>query len=528
MADECRDIQQGDKSFYIEKGNVTVHYGNQQIAKNLTRPPFISDVFIGRDDDIAAVHRQLFKAKPLLMLVNGEGGIGKTTLAGHYYSLYQQDYQHMAWVFAEDSLLNALLTLAPPLQIDFPQDWNDSRRLDGLLTRMADLHKPCLLVIDNANNLAELETYYSALRSCSNFHILMTTRITEFEQAACHKIRPLPDKDAITLFKKHYPGHQAHEDPLLQTILAAVGYNTLVIELLAKNLQSHNRLKTRYSLTDLLNDLQQKGLLKLKSQPVSSAYHADGTALRKETPEAIIAAMYDLGELSDAELTLLSVFAVLPAENIAYFLLETLLPDIESLEVTLLGLAQKGWLDNIGSDFKVSPVIQEITRQKNQSRLLHDCHNLIDRLIEKLEYEPGTGHFINAGYQEAAVFAHSAESVVRHIFGANDSLAILCERLGSYHNTVGNLGRALEFYEDDLQLSKELYQAYPDNVSFKNGLAISFIKLGSIFERLEKNEKFREYYIEAKKLLEQLVADSPDYVEFQKNLNWVKNRLGYK
>lgn len=478
MSDENRDIKQGDKSIYVEKGNVTVKYDDKQIPKNLTRPPFISDVFIGRDDDIAAVHQELFIGKQLLLLVNGEGGIGKTTLAAHYYSHYEQDYQHMAWVFAGNSLLDALLTLALPLQIDFPQNWLARRRLDGLLAKMADLHKPCLLVIDNANNLSELENYYLALRSCANFHILMTTRITEFEQAACHKIRSLPCEHAIALFKKHYPSHQAPEDPLLQNILAAVGYNTLVIELLAKNLNISNRLKTLYSLTDLLNDLQLKGLLKLKSQTVSSAYHADGAALRKETPEAIIAAMYDLDELSDAETALLSVFAVLPAENIAYAMLETLIPDIENLDVTLLTLAQKGWLDNeAAANFKISPVIQEITRQKNKPRLLQDCQNIIDRLNENLEYEPGTGYFLKASFQEAA-FAHIGENVVCHFSEPTVSLAILYERLGSYHNTAGNLDRALGFFNKYFQLRKELYEACPNNDSLKIGMAISYEKLG--------------------------------------------------
>ncbi|MCX7094094.1 MAG: NB-ARC domain-containing protein [Methylobacter sp.] len=521
-----RDIQQGDKSVYSENGNVTVNYAEKHIPKNLTRPPFISDVFIGRDDDIDAVHRQLFNDKPLLLLVNGEGGIGKTTLAAHYYSTYEDHYQHLAWVFAEDKLLDAVLTLAPPLQIVFPPDCPAPQRLDGLLAGMADLHKPCLLVIDNANNLAELENYYSALRACSNFHILMTTRITEFEQVACHKIKPLPWENARALFKQHYPGHHPDEDPLLQKILAAVGYNTLVIELLAKNLHNHNRLKIRYSLNDLFNDLQHKGLLKLNGQSVSSAYHSNGAALRKETPEAIIAAMYDLGELSDAEQALMSVFAVLPAENIAYPVLETLLTGFEKLDLTLLALAQKGWLDNIGSEFRVSPVVQEITRQKNQARLRQDCRNLIDSLIEQLEYEPGTGHFINADYQQAALFARHAESVVCHIVEPTENLAVLYERLGSYHRTTGNLDRALGFFEDETELFKALYEAYPDNVSFKNGLAISYEKQGDMHVALGHLDRALGFYEDETELFKALYEAYPDNVPFKNSLAISYEKLG--
>ncbi len=521
-----RDIQQGDKSVYSENGNVTVNYAEKHIPKNLTRPPFISDVFIGRDDDIDAVHRQLFNDKPLLLLVNGEGGIGKTTLAAHYYSTYEDHYQHLAWVFAEDKLLDAVLTLAPQLQIVFPPDCPASQRLDRLLAGMADLHKPCLLVIDNANNLAELENYYSALRACSNFHILMTTRITEFEQVACHKIKPLPWENARALFKQHYPGHHADEDLLLKKILVAVGYNTLVIELLAKNLHNHNRLKIRYSLNDLFNDLQHKGLLKLNGQSVSSAYHSNGAALRKETPEAIIAAMYDLGELSDAEQALMSVFAVLPAENIAYPTLETLLPGFEKLDLTLLDLAQKGWLDNIGSEFRVSPVVQEITRQKNQQRLWHDCQNPIDRLIEQLDYEIGTGHFINADYQQAALFARYAESVVSHLVEPTENLAILYDRLGSYHRTTGNLDRALGFFEEYSRLGKALYEAAPNNVSFKNGLAISYSKLGETHAALGDLDRALGFYEDETELFKALYEAYPNNVSFKNGLAISYSKLG--
>jgi len=270
---------------------------------------------------------------------------------------------------------------------------------------------------------------------------------------------------------------------------------TPFIELLAKNLHNHNRLKIRYSLNDLFNDLQHKGLLKLNGQSVSSVYHSNGAALRKETPEAIIAAMYDLGELSDAEQALMSVFAVLSAENIA-------------------------------SEFRVSPVVQEITRQKNQARLRQDCLNLIDSLSEQLKYEVGTGHFINADYQQAALFARHAESVVCHIVEPNESLAVLCERLGRYHRTTGNLDRALGFYEDLSRLGKALYEADPNNVSFKNGLAISYSKLGETHAALGDLDRALGFFEEYSRLRKALYEADPDNVSFKNGLAISYLKLG--
>ena len=147
--------------------------------------------------------------------------------------------------------------------------------------------------------------------------------------------------------------------------------------------------------------------------------------------------------------------------------------------------------------------------------------------------------------------------------------------LGNTHNSLGNLGKALSFYQDFTILMKELYEAWPDNVSFKNGLAISYSKLGEthtklgnldkaliFFEEHSRLEKelyeankqnvsfknglaisycnfavfYRNYqndtnsadtlFRQAEKLWSELVADFPQYVEFSRNLKHVREKLG--
>ena len=73
-----RQANQGDQGTYIEQ---QIIYGELKIPKLLTSPPFIPDIFQGRDGELQAVHQKLLAGDSLLLLVNGEGGIGKTTLA---------------------------------------------------------------------------------------------------------------------------------------------------------------------------------------------------------------------------------------------------------------------------------------------------------------------------------------------------------------------------------------------------------------------------------------------------------------
>ena len=65
-----------------------------------------------------------------------------------------------------------------------------------------------------------------------------------------------------------------------------------------------------------------------------------------------------------------------------------------------------------------------------------------------------------------------------------NGLAIACQYLGSTAAAQGNLDQALGWYEQYHRLEQELYEAYPTNVEFKNGLAIACQYLGRTAEAL--------------------------------------------
>jgi len=504
-------------------------YGEKKIAKYLGILPVIPEVFIGRDAELQSVHDTLFKGDNLLLLVNGEGGIGKTTLAAKYYQRYFDEYAHLGWVFAERSLGDALLTLADPLKVEFaPTDSADVRR-EKLLREMAGLNKPCLLVIDNANDIDDLSAHYHELRKCPNFHILLTTRITEFSHARTCRVGHLDEPTAIRLFTTHYPGHDAAEDGLLKEVLRAVGYNTLVIELLAKNLKILNEYRTAYPLSQMLGDLQGSGLFGLsKSEKVLTGYNPGNFRLREEEPEKVIAAMYDLAKLEPGEERLLCVFSVLPAEPIAFDTLEALQPGNDELEQSLRALVRKGWIEyNAGAkQFKCSPVVQAVTRHQVRDRLFEQCETLVNSLFKMLDYEPNTGNLLNTDYLSGALYARYAGSVVEYLESSRHEKGLLNERIGMFYRTTGQLQKALTFFEKDAALSEALYEAYPDNVSFKNGLAISYAKLGEFYrDQRGDRAQARRWFEKTEALLAALATSFPAYAEFQKNWQEAKEAL---
>jgi len=105
-------------------------------------------------------------------------------------------------------------------------------------------------------------------------------------------------------------------------------------------------------------------------------------------------------------------------------------------------------------------------------------------------------------------------------------LAISYSKLGVTYKTLDQPEKALSFFEKYHQLREELYGSYPDNVSFKNGLAISHVQL-SVFSGVQRGDmaQARHWLEKAEALWAELVNDAPAYAEFQKNWAWVKEVL---
>ena len=105
------------------------------------------------------------------------------------------------------------------------------------------------------------------------------------------------------------------------------------------------------------------------------------------------------------------------------------------------------------------------------------------------------------------------------------SLAISYGKMGTTQTSLGNLNKALDFYEEYNRLEKELYEAYPDNVEFKSELALSYQWLGWVNQKLKNKTKAKEFYLLSKELLSQLVSSFPKDVNFKENLDWVISKL---
>jgi tetratricopeptide (TPR) repeat protein len=107
-----------------------------------------------------------------------------------------------------------------------------------------------------------------------------------------------------------------------------------------------------------------------------------------------------------------------------------------------------------------------------------------------------------------------------------NGLAISYEKLGSTHTALGNLNKALTFFETETELFKELYDSYPTNVNFKNGLAISYAKLGSIYIDLNDFKKALIYFNKYYEFNKELYESYPANINYKHGLAIGKTKLG--
>lgn len=552
-----RNIQIGDK--YINLYNTS-----PSIPHNLTVLPPFPEKFIGRVDEVKKLRGMLAGGSirtPLF--ISGNGGLGKTTLASKYFHEYRTEYKHVGWIFGGEGIASALINLAKSLDLQFDTTLKTQERLEILLKYLADLPGPSLLVIDNVDSLEEITNQYLNLSALSNFNIIITTRITNFGWGNFLNLGGLFEEECLELFESHYKKLDQAELQLFNKILESVERNTLLIELMAKNLASINLLRPKYAIGDLLKDLTHKGLFGVSlPESITIGYHSELGKLRIVKAVDILEAMYDLSEISKSSLILLSIFSILPPIAIPFNILEKLITNLPDLEEAIINLSKTGWIEfnQKETTFRCNMLVQEVVRKKNPG-IQADCENFLENLLNLLQFETRTGHFDHISYEEAFLLVQFVESIASKFNKLDEKLIDLYQNAGIFNLGIGNLERSLYFFElveksyeefsneknssqaraflhglnykyfgnahvslgnlsvglgyyrKGLEFFKRLHQHDPTNIGYKLELGIAYAKLSEVFERLGEMEHSWMYTIQFNNIMEELYRDNAENSE---------------
>lgn len=414
------DAHIGDKITY------EIHLPKATLSPDLTiNLPKINDLtkIIGRDQDLKQL-RELLQEKQKVVLVNGLGGIGKTTLAQAYLTQYGGEYAHVLWLGQSegDNFVLDLIT-APGLthNLDIETSGKNPQALfTEIVAKLKNMvsKKPNLWIIDNAN--ASLQRYFDFLPKPPHWHILATSR-ERMESFFVKDLDFLTEADAILLFWQHC--QRITDEAQIKSVLRTIDYHTLTIEILAKTAQRYD--------TDLPT-LEEAIERDLKAEVYIQ--HKGGKIERITT---YLLSIFDPAQLSAAEQRLLQHFAALPSEFIPYTLLKTLIPEQkDSIAASLQDLIDKGWLLYTAEPeaYKMHLIVQEVVKRKlpPSAADLHDLiHNVADLLsIDQTKDNPVDKFpFIPYGEAVLGVFEEVNDMTVIVL---QNNLALVLQALGNY------------------------------------------------------------------------------------------------
>lgn len=210
--------------------------------------PFVDEnLIIHREQEICELEKILAKKKAVL-LVNGFGGIGKTSLARMLYAKISDKYDSIGWVEYHGNLKDSLLAA-----LELNNDMRDpEQRWRTAAARLKNDQSKKILFIDNVDYDTQQsqnpqdDRLLQEITGWPNLTIVLTSRVKEIQ---CYEIypvyllgskaKPAPCMDLFYFyyskeeFKKPYD--KRRELDVVAELVALAGFHTYAIELLAKS-----------------------------------------------------------------------------------------------------------------------------------------------------------------------------------------------------------------------------------------------------------------------------------------------------
>lgn len=489
------------------------------VGRLLTSLPQIDQTqVIGRDNDVAKI-RDLFKASDKVLLVNGLGGIGKTTVAKVFLKEHDAAFQHLAWVnvtggnvkeaFATNKQLLDSLHLAKTIAgLERNQDFLNTA-FDLIINRMRHLkpkdNMPNLLIIDNAQEDIEHSQTLDYIALKPHWKVLVTSRedLLGFEKYTLGLLAP---EDAKALFYLHYKyklHQQANAEALIEEILELIDYHTLSIELIAKTAEAK-----RFTLAEVLDTVKKKGLTILEStEDDSYIQFLRNFNQRERKVYAFLLSIFELAGLTDMEQWTAKQFAVMPSipiqleqndkkneQNLTHLLqIKKGKPRSEFIDA-LNSLQKSGWLTHSPEEdaFKMHNLIQDIMRAQLKPGF-GDCEQLFRHTLTSLSIDEHKDNPL-----DKFIWVNFGQYLLKYL--SNIPLlkqSHLQNNVALVHQDMGNFPEAQQLLEAALKGDiQALGKQNPTIAARKSNLALVYQDLGNFHQAVDLLAEALEINIE--------------------------------
>jgi len=470
-----------------------------------------------------------FEQSTPIILINGEGGIGKTTLAAKYLDNEINNYKHFAWINCEYNIENEILDLFRFLGIEI-KDIPTEKKIQWLIFALNGLavNNKCLLILDNANNEEQLRTFLKKFGALT-WHTIITSRCNNLAEIKnIIRIEHLPSDKAKQLFTSYYTENSDNFNEQIEIFLKYIAYNSLLITLFAKYLAICNEFRIgKYPLKQLNNAFLQYGLFVASTKKIEYC-------LTEVTVNELLKKLYNLSELNDNQKNILFFFSFLPLLPISFTHLLQLL-NIKSeaedeFEQNIRNLVKAGWLlqtqiPQSETAIKInSPILQNFLIENCKTEIWNKILPYVKTLIYLLNIDNSNSNYI-VEFQWIDYGFTLLQTLKQYSF-----LNVLClkpeisklqNNLALQYSYIGNYERARELLELLLKYELENFgEIHPNVAVIQSNLANVYCDLGDY-------EKARLLLVVAlKSISENFGEKHPNFIANQSILGKVYIGLG--
>ena len=421
-------------------GDKNVYQAPHTIPKSLTPKSGMKEGFVGRMKEIEEITQRLQSSSSLLLL-NGIGGIGKTSLAAYYLATHKERYNYYGFIEVSGGVQEAFVSaLAGSLQLD---SHDIEASFNEALTKLHALEGKKLLVIDDMRSSESLEMLHSL--GSSGYDLLFTSR-QKLPKVELYRLSTLNPQDAQKLFLKHYDTNELNK---VDRILEYLDYHTLFIELVAKTIETQG-----YSLDTIIEQFHSGKLAKIE--------YIDEESGEEATINHNLSQLFTLQGLRPEYIKLLQKIATLPSIEIDE---EGLCNVTETTKGKLNFLASRGWLIEGENNYKLHQIIKEfiltnhtpkietIEPQIEYFYIIIRKSSASDTLNEKLYFLP---------------YYQSIASIFTTLNHQDKISSEFTDRLGMLLDSMGEYDRALVYFQEALRIAKAIGDKRGEGTTLNN------------------------------------------------------------
>ena len=474
------------------KGETTRSAESDLIGYAIPKAP---KTFVGRENEMAQMREELQKNN--LLILQGPGGMGKTTLASKFFEKNPDIFDKGYIIDARSGIKQTIQTMFS----SYNEDVRDpERKYRNNLALLKCYSGKTIIVFDNYDNEYEEDSRVIAELEQMQCRFLVTSRIG-IENCSVLNLDRMGDDDLIALVQKHYSNAQNFtdkENSLLKDFFNNVEGLTIAVELASALMED--------------GDIELKGLnnaiMKCNEKVRTGRTGSRATAFDH------LSTLYEYAKLTEAGKRILdAVCHISPSVGIERKELKTLL-NLDSNE-EINKLIKKTFLRMDESNVVSMHALMSDVYYEKEKVYEKDNADILEYILQKEFKQDETTFYDNALRKSIEFLAFATEKRSKSFDKAKTTLVSCYNSIGTAHTNLGDYTKALECYEKALEIYKVAYADTPNHPR----LARSYNNIGNAHGDLGDHSKALKYHEKALEIRKAAYAGTPNHPDLAMSYN---------